>query len=82
MVLLVLGAAALIGIWITGRVVERALRSAVLASRGVFELAASARLRRRWCGSGTCGGTLVSREHSIPGRTSRQPPHRRCAATR
>ncbi|MBB1599095.1 MFS transporter [Variovorax sp. UMC13] len=35
-VLLVFGAAALLGIWITGRVVDRHLRRAVLASLGVF----------------------------------------------
>ena len=37
-VLLVFGAAALLGIWITGRVVDRHLRRAVLASLGVFAL--------------------------------------------
>ncbi|WP_408887771.1 MFS transporter [Teichococcus wenyumeiae] len=42
LVLLVFGAAALVGIWITGRVVERALRSAVLASLAVFGLTALA----------------------------------------
>ncbi|WP_219210739.1 MFS transporter [Variovorax boronicumulans] len=37
-VLLVFGAAALLGIWITGRVVDRHLRLSVLASLGVFAL--------------------------------------------
>jgi predicted MFS family arabinose efflux permease len=42
LVLLVFGVAALAGIWIPGRVVGRALRSAVLASLGVFGLTALA----------------------------------------
>lgn len=39
-VLLVFGVAALAGIWITGRVVDRHLRAAVLASLGAFALTA------------------------------------------
>jgi len=38
--LLVFGAAALIGIWVTGRIVDRALRTAVLASLVMFGLTA------------------------------------------
>jgi predicted MFS family arabinose efflux permease len=40
LVLLVFGAAALIGIWVTGRIVDRALRTAVLASLVMFGLTA------------------------------------------
>jgi len=42
LVLFVFGAAALLGIWITGRVVDRALRSSVLTSLLVFALTAFA----------------------------------------